>query len=628
MGKKLAVLALLLVVCMSAVALAQKDQKEERYQQPGPVSLDREGELWAEKTLSQLSLEEKIGQMFLIAARTESFSPQAPEYLRLREALRRYHLGGFGITVWAQQGGTLIKGSPYAAAELINQLQRDSAVPLLIAADFEQGLAMRLSGGTGFPQAMAFGAAGKTAYAEQFGRITALEARALGVRWNWFPVADVNVNPNNPIINIRAFGDDPRQVGEMVSAYIRGAHAGGMLTTAKHFPGHGDTDADSHLGPTSVPGDRRRLETEELPPFQAAINAGADAVLVTHLSAPALDADPTHVATNSPYIVQEVLKKQLGFKGLVVADAINMKGLLRLYTAGGGNPSARAAVAAVKAGNDILLMPADLDAAYNGVLQAVRSGEVSQARIDDSVLKLLRAKASVGLHRARLVDLTALLKAIDSPEDQAVAQRVAEAAVTLIRDNGKSLPLTADAHTPAKPNQLVAVLFSDDPYGEAGHMFARQLRSRVRDVNLFEVNQTAAFSTTAVLAAVGQAERVIVAVYAVPQGGKKVLVDGEWKNTLALPESQAALLRSILERAAARTVVVAMGNPYLIGSYPRIETYLCTFASVPVAETSAIKALFGEIPITGRLPVDLPGVARRGGGLNRAMAAPVSPTKN
>ena len=396
MRNKLA--ALVLLVCLCGVAPAK-----DKYQRPRPVHLDREGEIWAEKTLRKLSLEEKIGQMFMVWARAEFLNLQDPEYQRLRDALHRYHLGGFGLTVWTQ-AGMPINGEPYEAAALINQLQQDSAIPLIFAADFERGVSMRLNGATAFPQAMAFGAAGKTEYAEQFGRITAQEARAIGVEWNWFPVADLNSNPANPIINTRAFGSDPQQVGELVGAYIKGAHAEGMLTTAKHFPGHGDTGTDSHLGLARVTGDRQRLEAVELPPFKAAIAAGVDAVLVAHVSVPALDADPNHVATNSPYIIEDLLKKQMGFTGLVVSDALDMNGLMRLYQGTGGNPSALAAVAAVKAGNDIVLIPADLDAAYNGLLQAVRTGELSEERIDASVLKILQAKAAVGLHKARLVE--------------------------------------------------------------------------------------------------------------------------------------------------------------------------------------------------------------------------------
>ena len=300
-----------------------------KYQQAGPVHLDHEGEKWAEKTLHKLSTEEKVGQLFNVFVRAEFLNLNAPEYLQLRDTIRKYNLGGFTMTVrWDPP--FLYRNQPYEAAELLNRLQQDSKWPLLIAADFERGLTMRLHGATDFPHAMAFGAAGKLEYAEAFGRITAQEARAIGVHWNFFPDADVNSNPANPIINTRSFGEDPQQVGDLVTAYIRGARANGMMTTVKHFPGHGDTATDSHLGVAQVTGGMTRLKSVELPPFQRAIEAGVDSVMVAHVSVPALDSDPNRVATTSPAIVTGLLKNQLGFQGIVVTDALDMAGLTRL----------------------------------------------------------------------------------------------------------------------------------------------------------------------------------------------------------------------------------------------------------------------------------------------------------
>ena len=617
-------IVLALAACFCAPA-----QAKEKYQHRAPVCLDREGEKWAEKTLEKLSLEEKIGQMLMVPVRAEFLNLQNPEYQALRENLLKYHLGGFGLTV-PVQSGLLKKSEPYEAAALINELQRASKLPLIFAADFERGVAMRLNGATEFPQAMAFGAAGKLEYSREFGRISATEARAIGVEWNWFPVADVNSNPDNPIINTRAFGGDPRQVGQLAAAYIQGARAAGMLTTAKHFPGHGDTATDSHPGLASISGDEQRLQSVELPPFRAAIQAGVDAVLVGHVSVPALDPDPNHVATNSPHIIQDILRKQMGFTGLVITDALDMNGLLRLYTGSGENPSARAAVEAVKAGNDIVLMPADLDAAYKGLIEAVHSGELSPETINAAVLKILKAKASVGLHRARLVDLNALPKLIGSPGNLAEAQQVADAAVTLVRDAGGILPLRptpAGSNGKASPyarivetnNRVVAVILTDDLHSDMGRAFERQLRVRVPDANVIYVDETtASFSAPAVLATIVRAERILVAAYSAPVAGKTAVIGGELKNTVSLGAAQSELLRELLKQAGGRIMVLAMGNPYLASGFPDIQTYLCTFSSVPVSETSAVKALFGEIPIGGRLPVDIPGIAPRGAGLDRA----------
>jgi beta-N-acetylhexosaminidase len=617
----------LFLVLALVAGLAVVSSAKEKFQQPGPVYLDHEGEKWAEKTLKKLSLEQKIGQMLMIWAKVEFLNVNSPDYQRLRDAMRQYHVGGFGVTV-PQVGPQLLKSEPYQAAALLNQLQRESELPLIFAADFERGVGTRLNGSTWFPYAMAFGAAGKAEYAEASGRITAQEARAIGVHWNWFPVADVNSNPVNPVINIRSFGEDPEQVGEMVAAYIRGAHGAGMIVTAKHFPGQGDAATDTHLGIASVVGDQARLETVELPPFRKAIEAGVDAVMVAHVSVPALEPDPNKVATTSPAITTELLKKGLGFKGLVVTDALDMNGLLRLYSGGDSSPSGAAAVAAVKAGNDVVIIPQDLGAAYNALLRAVTSGEIPHARIDEAVRKVLKAKASVGLHKARLVDLAGLSMVVASPQNLAKARQIADDAVTLVRHSGQLLPIRAGKGTAAAPNpylrgeeprsRVVAIIFTDDVRAEWGRSLERQLRARVPDANIVWVEpRTAQAQSEQILAAVEQAQTVIAAVYAVPQPGLAVVVNGLPKDNIALDKAQATLLTRVLRRAGSHTALVSLGSPYLAREFPEAQTYLCTFSNVPVSELSAVRALFGEIPVRGRLPVSIPNVAQRGAGLDR-----------
>src|SRR5208283_2790654 len=403
-----------------------------KYQRPGPIHLTHAGEKWAEKTLRKMTLEEKVGQVFMIWCRASFLNLENPEYLQLRDSMQKYHVGSFAMTVHVD-GPYLLRSEPYEAAELLNRLQSESKLPLLFAADFERGVSMRLMGTTVFPHAMAFGGDGKVEDAETFGSITAQESRAIGVHWNFFPDADVNSNPANPIINTRSFGEDPKQVGDLVTAYIKGAHEGGMLTTVKHFPGHGDTATDSHLGVASVNVDRAHLESIELPPFRQAIAAGVDSVMVAHVTVPALDSDPNHVATISPAVVSDLLEKQLGFKGLIVTDALDMAGLTHLFA----NDIGRAAVEAFKAGNDLLLIPADFPASYEAMLKAVKSGEISRQRLDHSVLKMLKLKASLGLEESRTVDLSALATTVGKPDNLAFGQQVADSAITLVRDNGK-----------------------------------------------------------------------------------------------------------------------------------------------------------------------------------------------
>jgi beta-N-acetylhexosaminidase len=608
MHRKLALVLLALVFTSAASA-------KDKYQRPEPIHLTRGDEKWAEKTLHKLTLEEKVGQVFMIWCRASFLNVENPEYLQWREDMQKYHVGSFAMTVHVD-GPYLLRSEPYEAAELLNRLQSESKLPLLFAADFERGVSMRLIGTTVFPHAMAFGGDGKAEDAETFGNITALEARAIGIHWNFFPDADVNSNPANPIINTRSFGEDPRQVGDLVAAYIKGAHEGGMLTTVKHFPGHGDTATDSHLGVASVNVDRAHLDSIELPPFRQAIAAGVDAVMVAHVTVPALDSDPNHVATISPAIVSDLLEKQLGFKGIIVTDALDMAGLTHLFT----NNIGRAAVEAFKAGNDLLLIPADFPASYNAMLQAVQSGEISRERLDRSVLKILKTKASLGLQEARMVDVNAIANLVGKPGNVAFGQQVADDAVTLVRDNGKVLPLkskgTAKAGLPYTTqeetrNQAVAVLFSDDVRTESGRAFGREFRSRIPDARVIYVDpRIAAGMSDEVLKAVEEAKTVVAAVYVIPTAGKV-------GNTMAMADSTSVLLQQLLDRAAQKSVVVAMGNPYLASDFPKIENYMCTFSNATVSEIGAIKALFGEIAIRGHLPVSIPNVAQRGAGLER-----------
>jgi beta-N-acetylhexosaminidase len=613
MSRSLVVTIFAFLTC-AILPVSAKEKDKPKPAHP-PAAAASRGDKWAEKTLHKLSVEEKIGQLFMVWCRAGFLNVENPEYLQLRDAMQKYHVGSFAMTVHVD-GPFLLRSEPYEAAELLNRLQKDSKLPLLFAADFERGVAIRLQGATNFPHAMAFGADGSLDDAESFGRITAQEARAVGVHWNFFPDADVNSNPANPIINTRSFGEDPQQVGDMVAAYIKGAHEAGMLTTVKHFPGHGDTATDSHLGVASVNVDRAHLDSIELPPFRQAIAAGVDSVMVAHVTVPALDSDPNHVATISTAVVSELLEKQLGFKGLIVTDALDMAGLTHLFA----NDIGRAAVEAFKAGNDLLLIPADLGASYTSMLKAVKSGEISRQRLDHSVLKILKMKGALGLQDSRTVDVKALPTVVGKPENLAFGQEVADKAITLVRDNGKVLPLkskgTSKAGLPYMTkeethNQVVAVLFSDDMRTDSGRAFGREFRTRIPDSRVIYVDsRVAAGMTDEVLKAVDEAQTVVAAVYVIPTAGKI-------GNSVVMADADGALLQQVLDHAAGKTAVVAMGNPYLASDFPKIETYMCTFSNATVSEIAAVTALFGEIPIRGHLPVTIPNIAQRGAGIER-----------
>ena len=338
-----------------------------------------------------MTLHDEVAQLVFIVFHGEAPNTASRDYRRFLHLIRETKVGGL-ILNNASNGRIIVKAEPYQVAAFLNRLQRMTRVPLMVAGDFERGASMRVAGTTEFPHAMAFGATGDPALTRYEGEVTAREARAIGVQWIHYPVADVNNNPDNPIINIRSFGENPQAVAAHVKAFIEGAHSdkkNPVLTSAKHFPGHGDTAVDTHLNLATIPADRERLERLELVPFKAAIEAGVDAIMTAHIAVPAL-APPDLPATLSPAILTDLLRKQLGFKGLVITDALEMAGIAKGFTTG------EASVRAIEAGADTLLMPPDADAAVKAVVAAVESGRLSRRRIEESVVKILSAKERVG----------------------------------------------------------------------------------------------------------------------------------------------------------------------------------------------------------------------------------------
>jgi beta-N-acetylhexosaminidase len=371
---------------------------------------------------------------------------------------------------------------------------------------------------------------------------------------------------------------------------------------------------------------REQINQIDLPPFQAAIAAGTDAVMVAHITAPVLEPDPSRVATNSPAIVTGILKQQLGFKGLVITDAMDMGGLTSVYPEGGPAAAKHAAIDTVKAGNDMMLLFNDLDGAYKGLLSAVRSGEVPEKRIDESVLKILRAKASVGLNKASQVDINNIASVISSPQNLTTAQQIADSAITLVRDNGLMLPLArqrASASAPAygtvqkEGSKFLCIIFTDDVRTDNGRQLQRELRARVPDARIIFVDpRIAAGSMAEIQSALGSAENVLAAIYLIPVPGRAVRKEGSTGvNTISVPDATAALLQAILEAKREKTVVVSFGSPYFLADFPQIENYVCAYSNATTSEVGAVRALFGEIPFHGRLPVTIPGVAQRGAGV-------------
>lgn len=556
----------------------------------------RKAEPWVEKTLRRMSLEEKFGQLVMVYVFGEFTSTESPVYQDLVRQVERNHVGGLMLGARRTPLG-IERSQVYPSAVLLNQLQRRAKIPLLVAADFETGTAMRLDEGTSLPHLMAVAATGKTEDAYAVGQITALESRAAGVHWVFAPDADVNSNPDNPIINIRSFGEDPRRVAELVAAFIRGAEENGVLATAKHFPGHGDTSVDSHLALAVVTADRARFEANELVPFRAAIAAGVSTMMTGHLAAPALESNSELPATLSPSIITGVLRKKLGFDGLVVTDALDMCGVTAVCS------SEEVAVRAVVAGADVLLEPPYPEAALAALRQAVADGRLPMARVDEAVRRILRAKAKVGLEKNRLVDVDRLNERFARPEFARRAQDIADRGVTLVRDDAHLLPLDA-----TQPLRVLLVAISGDPDPYPGEALEKEIRARVDALETIRADTSFVKAETVKLPPPDRYDLAIAALF--------VRV-ADRKGTVGLPPEEAALVERLL--AAGKPAIVAcLGNPYLIERFPAARTWIAEFSTVDVAQRAVGRALFGQVAIGGRLPVSLPGIAKPGAGLDVA----------
>ncbi len=561
-----------------------------------PARLSPEGERWVAQTLKKLSLDEKIGQLFAVWAYGSFHSTESQDYKDLVRDVEEKHIGSFAIQTQGSPLGIPERSQVYPTAILVNTLQRHAKVPLLVAADFERGTCMRVAEGTSFPHTMAVGATGRPEDAYTMGKITALEARAVGVPWIFAPDADVNSNPQNPIINTRSFGEDPARVAEFVAAFVRGVEENGGLATAKHFPGHGDTSTDSHLDLPAVTSDRAHLEQVELAPFRAAIAAGVSTIMTGHLAVPALEPDPDLPATMSATITTDLLRHQMGFDGLVVTDALDMGGVTVRY------PPGEVAVRSILAGSDVLLVPPVLDAALSAVHDAVASGRIPMARLDEAVTRVLRAKAKLGLYKSKLVDVDALAGKFDRPEFDRAALDIADRGITLLRDDQHILPLDS-----TKPQRvlLVAVSGDSDPY-PAGNLES-EIRWRVDSLSTVRMDTRFVRAEMAKLPSPDTYDVAVAAIF--------VRVTDR-KGSVGLPDDEAAVVDRLL--AAGKPVVVAcFGSPYLAERFPAAKTWISAFSTVDVAQWAMGRALFGQTAVRGRLPVSVPGVAALGAGLDR-----------
>jgi beta-N-acetylhexosaminidase len=581
-------LALALLLLMTPSKSAQQKKSAAAPARPPAKSA------WVEATLKKMSLREKIGQMLMVYCHGFYTSTDSAEYKQLLHELDDNHVGGFIFgTIRGPLG--IERGQVYPSAVIANELQLHSELPLLFAADFESGAGMRLDEGTSFPSAMAQAATGDPKVAYAAGKFTAIEAREAGIQWIFAPDADVNNNPDNPIINIRSYGEDPQQVALYVSEFIRGVQENGGIATAKHFPGHGDVSVDSHLSSPVVPGDRAELESTELVPFRAAIAAGVDSIMPGHLSVPAFEPDPRLPATLSKNILTGLLRDEMKFKGLVVTDAMDMGGVTSNFAPGD------AAVRSVEAGADVLLLPPVPDAGMAGLEQAVKSGRIPMSRIDDSVRRILAAKARIGLDKSRIVDVAHLNEKFALPSTEAVAQNAADHAVTLLRNSQNLLPFDA-----TRPARVLLVALSADPDPVPGETIEPEMRWRVDSLQVVRAD-TNYFPVRAVKLPSPDSYDVAIAALFVRIADRK--------GNVAFPDEERALVNQLL--AAGKPVVIAsFGSPYLIEGFPDAKTWVSQFATNDVSQRAAARAIFGQVPFGGHIPVTVPGTLKRGDGLS------------
>ena len=579
---------------------------------PFPRSPSVDALKWADKELSRMSIEQKIGQLISVGVNATFLNQDSDAFRELKRQVEENHIGGI----------ILFRGSVYESVFLVNRMQQFARYPLLVSADLEAGAGMRFEDTVNFPWNMAVGATGNPSFARRQGEVTAREARALGVQQVYAPVVDVNNNAANPVINVRSYGEDPATVARFAAAFTEGAQSAGVIATAKHFPGHGDTAVDSHRGLPEINVGRERLNTIELVPFRAAIEAGVGSVMVAHIGLPQID--PTSVkplpkdqrirvdtdeageivaesaaipATVSP-VIGRLLRDDLKFSGMIVTDALSMSGLTIYFN------QEEAAVRALEAGADLLLKPADNDAAFRGVREAVRSGRLTEKRIDESVRKILAAKYDLGLVQQRQTPLEEIDLVVASRDVTTLARDIAEHAITLVRNDGNRIPLNS-LKVDAKIFNL-AITNGDDRLWIAKSFVEAMARSgRELETIVLDERSSDADVNKAIEKARG-ADVVIASLYGRVRSGQA--------RSVGLPDPGARALSALIG-SNAPLVGISFGNPYLLQSFPELRTYMVAYGDMPSLQQAAARALLGEIDITGKLPISLPGLYPRGTGI-------------
>ena len=553
---------------------------------------------WVDSTFASLSLHDRVAQMIMIWVLGDYTSNTDSSYAEVRRWITQDHVGGVSMSL----------GTPIEVAAKLNDMQHLASVPLLTSADLEPGLG-RLEGGvfthylmdagsaTVFPSAMGIGATGRDQDAYDVAHAIGEEGRAVGIQIDFAPVVDVNNNPNNPVINTRSFGEDPQRVARLSGLFVKGLEDAGAVATAKHFPGHGDTDVDSHVGLPIVGASMARLDTVELVPFRAAIQAGAGLVMTAHIALPAIEGDSTTPATLAPKIITGLLRDSLGFKGVAITDAMTMEGVGKGYT------TEQSSVLAVLAGADILLKPSDPSRAIAAIVDAVNAGQIPRARIDSAARHVLELKARVGLPGSRYVDLERLRDVVGSSAHRALAADVAQRAVTLLRDRDSVVPLRA--------GRALIVQYTPETELKAGRVFGPTMLAGLAGSRVVKISPSVDRERLDSLTALARScDQVVVAAYV-------RRIEGEGR--FAMPQQIATWIDSLARQSGGpKVTVVAFGNPYLLRQFPDVGTYAVTYGVSDDLERAAARALLGQAPITGRAPISLPGFFQRGDGLIRS----------
>lgn len=599
---------MLMLLAASAVPASTAVQVRPYKREPSAAALK-----WANEQLRRMSLEEKVGQLISVGVNAIFLNQESDAYRTLKRHVEENKIGGI----------ILFRGHVYDSVILVNRMQQLARYPLLISADLEAGAGMRFDDTVNFPWNMAVAATGNPDFARRQGEITAREARAMGIQHIFAPVVDVNNNAANPVINVRSYGEDPAQVARFAAAFTEGAQAAGVIATAKHFPGHGDTAVDSHRGLPEINVTRDRLNTVEFVPFQAAVNAGVGSVMVGHIALPQIDSTTVRPlprdmkskpidtdeageiveekasipATLSP-VMGRILRNDLKFPGMIVTDALSMSGLTIYFT------PEEAAVRALEAGSDMLLKPADVDATFRGVREAVKSGRISEQRLEESVRKILAAKYDLGLVDQRITPVDALDRVVGSRDVHKLAGEIAERAVTLVRDEDKLLPLKnlkRDARvfnlaiTNGEDRNWITRPFVDKlgPSGWKVETMVLDERSSEQDVQK-------------AIERAKSADVVFASMYGRVRSGQA--------SSVGLPDAGARALSAVIA-GKVPVIGISFGNPYLLQNFPGLRTYLVAYGDMPSLQHAVARALLGEIDITGRLPISLPGLYPRGTGI-------------